>query len=58
MGIETPLSQDEWDELCALKRAIHDGPASIAPQKMERFSELFVRTLYGKGDTMHAALTH
>lgn len=52
MPIQLPLSQDEWDELCALKRAINDGPACVVSCKMERFAELFVRTLYGKGDTM------
>lgn len=52
MTIEQQLTQDEWDEMCALKRAINDGPSCIVPHKMERFSELFVRSLYGKGDTM------
>lgn len=52
MTIDLPLSEEEWEEMCALKRAINDGPSCIAPQKMERFSELFVRTLHGKGDTM------
>lgn len=46
------LSDDEWTELCQLKRAIDDGPAAVAACKMERFTELFVRTLHGKGDTM------
>lgn len=58
MPIDAPLSQDEWDEMCALKRAINDGPASIVPHKMERFSELYVRSLYGKGDTMRPAYTY
>lgn len=47
-----PLTSDEWEELCSLRRAINDGPSSVAPHKMERFSELFVRTLYGKGDSI------
>ena len=46
------LNADEWQELCALKRAIDDGPCSVVPEKMERFTELFVRTLHGKGDTI------
>jgi len=46
------LTQDEWDELCSLKQAIDDYPASVVPGRMERFSELFVRTLHGKGDKM------
>lgn len=52
MTLDQELTQEEWNEMCALKRAINDGPACIAPHKMERFSELFVRTLRGKGDTM------
>jgi len=44
------LTQEEWDELTVLKNAINDHPASVHPMKMERFTELFVRTLEGKGD--------
>lgn len=51
------LSASEWNELCALKRAIDDGPSFVAAHKMERFTELFVRTLHGKGDTIRPALS-
>lgn len=44
------LTSDEWDELVALKDAIKQNPASVHPDKMELFTELFVRTLEGKGD--------
>lgn len=44
------LSDEEWNELVALKEAIHDNPASVATHKMELFTELLVRSLYGKGD--------
>lgn len=44
------LSPEEWIELTDLKNAINDYPASVHPMKMERFTELFVRTLEGKGD--------
>lgn len=50
-----PLSDDEWKELCALKQAIDDAPATVVASRMERFTELFVRTLHGKGDTMREA---
>jgi hypothetical protein len=40
----------------ALRRAIKDGPPSVAFHKMERFSELFVRTLPYEGDTIAAAM--
>jgi hypothetical protein len=42
----------EWNELQALRRAISENPASVHPAKMERFSELFARTLVGKGDVI------
>lgn len=44
------LSKEEWDELVALKDAINFDPASVHYEKMERFTELMVRTLEGKGD--------
>lgn len=44
------LTTEEFDELQALRRAIHDHPASVHYQKMERFAELMVRSLDGKGD--------
>lgn len=44
------LSQEEWNELNDLKNAINQHPASVHPIKMERFTELFVKTLEGKGD--------
>lgn len=46
------LSPEEWDELDALRRAISDNPAAVAPHKQEQFSSLFARSLLGKGDTM------
>lgn len=47
------LSSQEWEELCKLKAAIDEAPATVVASQMERFTELFVRTLYGKGDTIH-----
>jgi hypothetical protein len=44
------LTDQEWEEMAAIKRAINDYPASVHPDKMERFTELFVRTLEGKSD--------
>ena len=40
-----PLSPDEWDEMYALKKAINENPYTVHPLKMERFTELFIRTL-------------
>jgi len=44
------LSEDEWNELIALKDAIKYSPATVHYDKMERFAELMVRSLDGKGD--------
>ncbi len=44
------LSQEEWEELVALKKAINNNPSEVHYDKMERFSDLMVRTLLGKGD--------
>lgn len=46
------LTREEWDELMALKNAINDHPASVHFEKMERFTELMVRSLEGKGDSI------
>lgn len=44
------LTDEDWDELKSLKSAITDNPASMATHKMEKFTELLVKSLYGKGD--------
>ena len=44
------LSQEEWDELVALKEAISYAPQTVSAEKMEKFAELMVRTLEGKCD--------
>jgi len=49
------LNQEEWDELVALKDAINYNPASVHYDRMERFTELFVKTLEGKGDLNKSA---
>lgn len=48
-GTET-LTKEEWNELVALKDAINTNPATVHPEKMEKFTELLVRSLEGKGD--------
>lgn len=44
------LTEEDWDELNSLRNAITDNPASMATHKMEKFTELLVKSLYGKGD--------
>ena len=43
------LTEQEWTEMDALKRAINYLPQSVHPQKMERFTEYLVRSLREKG---------
>lgn len=44
------LTQEEWDELVVLKNAISYLPSTVHPAKMQRFSQLFAKSLLGKGD--------
>jgi hypothetical protein len=46
------LTHEEWNELNALRKAINYDPSQVCPQKMEEFTALFVRSLYGKGDSV------
>ena len=43
------LTEEEWKELVALKEAITYHPHSVSAEKMERFSELMVRSLQERG---------
>ena len=42
---QTKLTDEEFAEMTALKNAINANPASVHPEKQERFTELFVRSL-------------
>ena len=44
------LTKEEWNELVALKVAINYNPHTVSASKMEKFTELMVRSLEGKGD--------
>ena len=44
------LTKEEWDELVALKEAINYNPSTVTYERMEKFTELMVRSLEGKGD--------
>jgi hypothetical protein len=44
------LTKEEWSELIALKEAINYDPSTVTYEKMEKFTELMVRSLQGKGD--------
>jgi hypothetical protein len=45
------LTKEEWNELIALKDAITYAPQTVSVEKMEKFTELMVRSLEGKGDS-------
>lgn len=45
------MNTEDWNELIALKDVISYNPASVSPEKMEKFTELFVQSLSGKGET-------
>lgn len=47
------LTAEEWQELVALKEAITFAPQTVSAEKMEKFTELMVRSLEGKGDQPH-----
>ena len=49
-NFNSELSNDEWNELVALKDAINYNPSQVSPDKMERFTSLLVQSLEGKGD--------
>ena len=44
------LTIEERNELQVLKEAISFNPASVHFMKMERFTELFTRSIEGKGE--------
>jgi hypothetical protein len=48
----TTLTEEEWNELVALKEAITYRPASVSAQKMEKFAELWCEVLRGKSLTL------
>jgi hypothetical protein len=43
------MTDQEWKELDALRKAISYNPAAVVPGEQERFTRLFVETLRGKG---------
>lgn len=43
------LTENEWEEMVALKNAINELPQAVVPEKMEQFTEYLVRSLKEKG---------
>ena len=44
------LSDDEWNEMDALRKVISQRPQALVPEKMEKFSEYMVRSLREMGN--------
>ena len=47
--INDKLSDEEWNELVALKNAINYDPHQVCPQKMEEFTAYLVQSLRDRG---------
>ncbi len=48
-GKNDKLTDAEWNEMDALRKAIGQLPQAVSPNKMEEFTEYFVRSLREKG---------
>lgn len=46
-----PLSDEDWHEMNSLRKAISQYPATVVPEKMEKFTKLFVKSLEGACDS-------
>ena len=49
-GNKNKLTDDEWNEMDALRKAINQHPHSVHPEKMEAFTEYLVRSLKEMGN--------
>lgn len=45
----TTLTDEEYNEMIALKNAINERPQAVHPEKMEQFTEYLVRSLRERG---------
>jgi hypothetical protein len=43
------LTDAEWHEMDALRKAINQSPQSVHPEKMEQFTEYLVRSMKEMG---------
>lgn len=48
-GKKDKLTDDEWNEMSALKDAINQLPQSVHPDKMEEFTAYLVRSMKEMG---------
>jgi len=48
-GKQEKLTDDEWQEMNALRKVMSERPQALIPEKMEEFTEYFVRSLKERG---------
>jgi hypothetical protein len=48
-GKQNKLTDEEWNEMSALKNAINQQPQSVHPDKMEEFTAYLVRSMREMG---------
>jgi len=46
----SPITEEEWEELVALKAQINQNPAAVHPDKMELFTKLLIKSWGPKCD--------
>ena len=44
------ITDDEWNEMNALRKVINQRPQALVPEKMEEFTEYMVRSLKEMGN--------
>ena len=44
------MTQEEWDEMNVLRKAMTDNLASVHPDKQERFTELLIKSWPAQGE--------
>lgn len=45
------MTDEEWNEMDVLRKAISEQPSTVSSEKMEKFTELFVKSLDGADDS-------
>jgi len=48
-GNQKKLTDAEWQEMNALRKVMAERPQALIPEKMEEFTEYFVRSLKERG---------
>jgi hypothetical protein len=51
MNATKPMTKEEWNEMNSLRKAISEQPSSVIPEQMQKFTQLFVKSLDGADDS-------